>query len=228
MSILDELRRPASLAEIGGFRPPEDPLASWAGRVRVAAAGEGWPETAGEPMLALAQINLREAPFVPAPLEELALVTLFVGPRNLPVAEPNGTNWALRAYRSLDELVPVAEPEPPRAGDPKARKGEKPTYQALPVRWQRIDDHPGREDVPFDRRDEYDALGDDVPTAAGGLKLGGWPTCVQGPVSWHHAQEAEYAFQVDTMPRIGFEVGFGGALYVARSGDDWVIDWQSM
>ena len=34
--------RPACIAELGGFRPPEDPLASWFGHVLVARPGEGW------------------------------------------------------------------------------------------------------------------------------------------------------------------------------------------
>jgi Domain of unknown function (DUF1963) len=225
---LEALRRPASIAQIGGFRPPEDPFASWAGQVRVAAEGEGWPETDGEPMLALAQINLGEVPFVPTPLEDLRLVTLFVGPRALPVDEPNGTGWALRAYGSLDGLVPLAEPTPARAGNPKARKGEQFTYQALPIRWQRIEDYPDRDDLPRELLGEHDALGDDAPTGAAGLKLGGWPSCVQHAVDWKREPGVEFVLQVDSESRIGFEVGFGGVLYIGRRGDDWRLDWQSM
>ncbi len=37
------LCRRAIVLDIGGFRPPDDPLASWFGRVTLAAEGEGWP-----------------------------------------------------------------------------------------------------------------------------------------------------------------------------------------
>jgi hypothetical protein len=58
--------RPACAARLGGVRPPHDPLASWMGRVRVALPGEDWPTaTDGAPMLAVAQLNLRELPCPP-------------------------------------------------------------------------------------------------------------------------------------------------------------------
>lgn len=65
--------RPASAARLGGLRPPQDPLASWFGRVQVALPGEDWSATNGAPML-----------------------TLFLGPWQFPVDKPNGVNRALR------------------------------------------------------------------------------------------------------------------------------------
>ncbi len=41
----------ASRAIVGGFRPPADPFASWLGKVKLAAAGEDWPTSAGRPMM---------------------------------------------------------------------------------------------------------------------------------------------------------------------------------
>ena len=111
----DARSRAASLARIGAFRPPEDPRASWAGQVRVARAGETWPLAGGEPMLALVQLNLTEAPVLPPALEGLALVTMFVAPREL-------THWALRAYESLDGLVELEAPQRP--------------FGAQPIRWE--------------------------------------------------------------------------------------------
>jgi hypothetical protein len=49
-------------------------------------------------MLALAQFNLREVSCgLPSVLSGLAMLTMFVGPWELPVDEPNGVNWELRA-----------------------------------------------------------------------------------------------------------------------------------
>jgi hypothetical protein len=226
--------RCASLAQIGGFRPPEDPMASWAGCVQVGLPGERWPTTAGEPMLAVAQLNLNEAPCVPEILADLAMLTLFVGPRQLPIAEPNGTNWALRAYRSLQDLVELPEPTPARAHDPVARKGERTSYAALPIRWEQVADHPSREEIPLELLDEYDELeaAGQVPRPHEGLKLGGWPLCMQSEVGWNGLENVQFALQVDGENRFGFGVGYGGVFYIGRrrteGEDSWHADWQSM
>jgi hypothetical protein len=226
--------RPASVAQVGGFRPPQDPLASWAGRVRVALPDEDWPTSADEPMLAVAQLNLSEAPYVPPVLTDVALLALFVGPRQLPVREPNGTNWQLRAYGTLDDLVELAQPVPARASDSKAAKGEATTFKALPIRWDRVEDHPSREDIPVELLDEYDEIddADGAPEPAGGLKIGGWPMCVQGEVNWSGQDGVEFALQIDSENRFGFSVGYGGLFFVGRrrkdGHDSWHADWQSM
>jgi hypothetical protein len=222
--------RPASVAQVGGFRPPEDPLASWAGCVRVALPDEDWPTAAGAPMLAVAQLNLSEAPYVPPVLSDVALLALFVGPRQLPVNEPNGTNWELRTYGAVDGLVELAQPVPARASDAKAAKGQATTFKALPIRWERVEDHPSRDDVPVELFTEYDA--DDAPEPAGGLKIGGWPLCVQGEVQWGGHDGVEFALQIDGENRFGFGVGYGGVFYIGRrrqaGHDSWHADWQSM
>jgi hypothetical protein len=232
---LERWKRPASVAEVGGFRPPEGLLHSWAGRVRVGAPGETWPTTDGEPMLALAQLNLTEAPALPEALAGFAMLTLFIGPRELPVDEPNGRHWELRAYPALEELVPLEAPPAARERDPKARRGEATTYAALPIRWRRVEDFPARDELPPDLLDEYDRwedeLDDDMPRPADGLKLGGWPVCVQGEVSWHGHDGVDFVLQVDGNDnRIGFEVGYGGVFYVGHRASDgtWHADWQSL
>jgi hypothetical protein len=226
--------RPASVAQIGGFRPSDDPLASWAGRVCLALPGETWPTSAGEPMLAVVQLNLTEAPYVPAVLSDVALITLFVGPREMPVNEPNGTNWELRAYGSLDGLGKLEEPVPAQAADSKAAKGAPTRYMALPIRWKQVDDHPAREDIPAELLDEYDELDDSdgAPSPHSGLKIGGWPLCVQSEVGWNRVDGVEFALQVDSENRFGFTVGYGGVFYIGRRRNDghdsWHADWQSM
>jgi hypothetical protein len=238
------MMRSAAVAELGGFRPPQDPSASWAGAVRVALPDEGWPLQDGEPMLALLQVNVGDLPAVPPALDGIALATLFVGPRELPVHEPNGTKWAFRTYREAAGVIELDEPPPARAGDPKARKGDPGTYAALPIRWRVVEDYPSRDDWPFDRLAEYDALrdelGEDMPGPHDGIKIGGWPTTVQHEVDWGRlpATEApgpadiEFVLQVDSDDRLGFGVGFGGVLYIGRSlvggQETWHVDWQSM
>jgi hypothetical protein len=99
------LRRRAIVFDVGGFRSPEDPFASWFGRVNVCAAGEAWPETEGKPMHALCQINLSNLPFRPPRLDDVEMLALFVGPDELPVDTPNGRNWCVRAYPRVADLA---------------------------------------------------------------------------------------------------------------------------
>jgi hypothetical protein len=108
----ERVRRTASKAVVGGFRPPEDPLASWSGGVRVAAPGEKWPLGLELPMVAIAQFNLDEPPFLPDALKDLSLITIFADRGGVPVlGRSNGEGWVLRAYESLDMLVEI---DPPR------------------------------------------------------------------------------------------------------------------
>jgi hypothetical protein len=103
----------------------------------------------------------------------------------------------LRAYRSLEDLVELDEQQPARADDPKGRKGEPTTYTALPIRWEQIEDHPSRDDIP--------------------PEVGGWPLCVQSEVQWSGLDGVEFALQIDGDNRFGFEVGYGGVFYKATS-----------
>src|SRR5438093_5446223 len=105
------LVRKASRATLGGFRPPESPLASWFGKVLVAGEGEEWPRSVGKPMMPLCQLNLTECPFVPEALSDIALIALFIDPDDLPLDTPNGDGWMLRAYPNLDGLSPVQQPQ---------------------------------------------------------------------------------------------------------------------
>jgi hypothetical protein len=232
--------RPASAARLGGVRPPQDLLASWFGRVRVALPGEGWPTTDGAPMLALAQLNLRELPCPPTQaLADVALLTLFLGPWQLPVDQPNGVNWALRAYPRLDGLVPLAEPTPARAGDPKLRKGQDLTLRPFPIRWQQRLDFPCRDDIPLGLSAAWHAWAEDRASTEltfDGTKIGGWPYCIQSEVSWHtggrQVEDCQYVLQLGSEHKAGLSWGYAGLGYVARQpglgADGWHLTWQSL
>jgi hypothetical protein len=71
-----------------------------------------------------------------------------------------------------------------------------------------------------------------APQGPTGLKIGGWPLCVQGQVDWRGLHGVEFALQIDGENRFGFAVGYGGVFYVGRrrmdGQDSWHADWQSM
>lgn len=94
-----------------------DPARSCLGRISRIGQGEGWPSTAGDPLKALAQLNLMEAEFVPPELDGLAFVAVWIdapdGELAFPDDRPNGDGWEVRGYRSLDALVDVSGPSLP-------------------------------------------------------------------------------------------------------------------
>lgn len=221
----EALRRRAILFEIGGFRPPGDPCASWFGRVGFAAEGEGWPETGGAPMHPLCQLNLIELPFRPPRLDDIDFITVFVGPTELPIDDSNGTNWCLRAYSSIDVLRPIVAPD--------TASGIK----ELPMRPRVIDeDYPTWEDVDLELdADVAESYYDHFETV-GGFKLGGWPSLVQSEIFWapgnEHSASPEYVFQIDSTEKGNWAWGDGGVGYFGRGTakgheDEWVCAWQS-
>lgn len=127
--------RRAIVFEIGGFRPPEDPKASWFGKVLVGGYGELWPGWKDKPMKALAQINLQELPFRPPRLDDLAFLTLFIA-EDESWGKKNGEGWVLRAYKDLGALIPLKAPEskpPPKPFPMRARvlEGEREAAQGF-------------------------------------------------------------------------------------------------
>lgn len=129
----------ASVARFGESAPSTELLASWGGRVLVARDMERWPMGEGGPMLAVLQMNLTEAPFVPDPIAGFQMLTLFIGPFRLPnLVEPQA-HWSVRGYRDLEALAPLPEPVPARSGDGSATP---PTLRTLALSWKLVDEQP--------------------------------------------------------------------------------------
>ena len=156
------IARRAVVLDLGGFRPPDEPPASWFGRVSVCAPGESWPHVDGEPMHALAQIDLCDFPYRTPGTEDLEFIAVFVGPGRLPIDTPNGERWLVRTYPDASVLVPL---EPVDSGSPA---------KALPMRARALErDYPCWEDIPEDCPDELDEDYFDRFPNADGFKFGG-------------------------------------------------------
>ncbi|HUB65895.1 MAG TPA: DUF1963 domain-containing protein [Candidatus Methylacidiphilales bacterium] len=221
-SFRQKAKRRAIVMEIGGFRPPENPQASWFGRVAFGLPGEGWPVTGdSQPMIPLAQINLTEFPFRPPRLEDIEFLAVFVDPKNRYEDE---TGWRVRAYPRLDALVPLQMP-----------LGLKPEIKALPMR-PRIaeEDYPCHDEVaeilPANLADNYEDEFENVS----GFKLGGWPSLIQSRIEWPFsagAAQPEHVFQIDSTEKGRWSWGDGGVGYFGRGTapgheDEWFLVWQ--
>ncbi len=105
---VDRLLRPASIAQVGGFRPPPALVTSWFGGQFLGLPEERWPESRGRPMAPLLQIRTDELPCCPQALAPAALLTLFVDTAELPVDTVNGDGWCIRTYATLNDLTPLS------------------------------------------------------------------------------------------------------------------------
>lgn len=224
--IRKKLKRQAIAFTVGGFRPSTDPFESWFGRVSVGAPGEEWPLFEGKPMQALCQINTSNLPFRPSGLEDIEFLTAFINPENLPMDTKNGEGWCIRAYKNLNELVHIEQP--------KIDSKIKP----FPMSYRVItEDYPCWEDVEVDMPDEIADDYYDHFENVSGLKLGGWPTLIQGEIFWapwnKHPAFPKYVFQIDSEEKSNWAWGHGGVGYFGRGtaegkSDEWAFSWQCL
>src|SRR5262245_42835452 len=165
------LFRAASILRIQPRRRPKSPHESQFGSVPLAAPGERWPISCGEPMWPLLQINLAEAPFRPAVLADLAFVRVYIDPEYSDAGGENGDGWCLRATGPEVKLKPVRPPKMDCEINPST------------VRWELVShDLPGLVDLPaFLHEPLIEGYEDEFPTIEA-TKLGGWPKHIQsGP-----------------------------------------------
>lgn len=217
--VLDELRghlRRASVAEIGGFRPPEDPCVSWFGR-GVCIPGEALPTHEGRELFPLLQINISELPYVPAELSGVRLLVLFHSRTEHPFDKPHGEGWLIREYSSLEGLIPL-----PQASEPDV-------VRPFPIRWSLVeDDAPGWEEA-WHVVDLSSVNDDDASSAFfrdfsryPGTKVGGYPFEIQ-----HGVVLDDFVFQVGSEGKAGWEWVDGGiGYYFKNRNGEWRWDCQ--
>jgi uncharacterized protein YwqG len=212
--------RKASIAELGGFEPPEDLKASWFGTVRVGRAEETWPDARGEPMTPLGQFNLEEMPYVPDRLSGIALVTVFIDAKRLPSETENGDGWWVREYRSLDDLVALEQP------------GQEFSIKPFPVRWRLSEtEAPSWEDAEsvcdakaFSRIPDSIEVYYEKFENAENTKFGGWPALVQSELGFG---VENHVFQIGTEDKAHWMWGDAGVGYFGLDEQGtWHQEWQ--
>lgn len=207
--------RPASVAQVGGFRPGADPLTSWFLK-GVSLPGEGLPVWNGQPMFPLLQIRTDELPVIPEQLKGIALLVLFHNLENHPFDNPHGEGWLIREYATLEGLTLLPESETP--------------YRPFPVRWMSVnDDAPGWEDA-WDIID-LSAVNDDDQASDSffddfnryrGTKVGGYPTEIQ-----HGVGSQDFVFQVGSEEKVNWMWADNGIGYFHKSAEGlWQFSCQ--
>ncbi|MFI4882974.1 MAG: hypothetical protein ACIAQU_10360 [Phycisphaerales bacterium JB064] len=175
---------------------------------------------------------------MPKELTDIACITIFVDFDEDGVAEtlldehdkynqqilvPNGRAWALRAYKSMDELVEIRAP-----------KAHWP-FSARPGEWVFVE-----RDLPTDNEFPDGAVDTALwPVEArdarlDGIRIGGWPSIIQdplpwgprriapmspfgGPVAWSRPKfDPQYVLEVTSMPECDLWIYDLGAFFFGR------------
>jgi len=169
------------------------------------------------------QLNLTTAPFVPELLQDIALVTFFVDPEVGLRSETNGSDWHLRAYKSLEGLLALTPPE-------DAPRLER----SFECQWEACEDHPVYDDPDLVTPEGFDATEVDLENVAR-TKIGGYPSNIQSEQWWalgsDHPAGPAYCLQINSEEKVGLYWGDAGTVYIARGTtpgheDEWFLDWQ--
>lgn len=219
-----QLARPATRFFAGGFRPAGTDEESWIGRVFLFADGEDVPlDASGAAMVPLLQLHLPTLPVVPAALQGIRVLTIFISAQLPEVLEPMGANWLVREYAADAPLQRRVLP-------PADGQGLAP----FPLRAERVDeDYPLWDGggVPWALAEEILTLEDagritgyyDVTCHAYEHKLGGWPSFCQSGID--PGEGFEFMLQVSSDDKVGLNVVDNGSLMFWRHRDsgEWAL-----
>ncbi|ACM25288.1 DUF1963 domain-containing protein [Agrobacterium rhizogenes] len=224
---LQQMVRLAVFGEIGGEKPQKDNrAASWWGGNFLGKEGEVVPvcEKSGRLMHPLVQIRVDELPEIPPALSKLALLTIWMDLEDIPLDDAeNGKGFAVRTYPSTAGLVPI--------GPGYRESADLPTF---PVLWRATAlEQPSWDDIAFKIPDgvarsnqsewffesQY-ATETNKYQRTCPVKLGGWPTWIQGE-NW--PEDAEFYLQIDSTDKGRFYVGDSGSIYLFQTPSGWVI-----
>lgn len=216
---LQSLSRPASLAQIGGFRPTNDPLTSRFSGDFVMLESEVWPVFEGWPLQSILQINLSELPYVPPALTAYQLITIFIDDKDFPFDNPMGQGWEIRCYTSSEGLQ--ARP------NPCAKSRLKP----FEIKWQlshsEIPDWQDAESLidlsEFHQLKDPVHEFDELFTHHELTKIGGWPSLIQ----YQLEMGAENCLiQIGSEPKANCNWIDGGNVYLGLVDGAWKLECQ--
>lgn len=221
--IQQKLQRSATKFTAGGFRPTNELTESWMGKVFLFREDEAIPlNNRGQPMMPLAQIYLKNLPFVPKELAGIELVSIFISSVLPKPFDKMSENWLIREYTSIDNLI---------------RKDVSPSESFLkpfPLKPEFIqNDFPLWDGggVPYDLEKEILSLEKsgiidsyyDIVEHCYEHKIGGYPSFCQSGIDF--GKGFKFVLQICSDPKLNLNVIDNGSLMFAKNSStgEWVL-----
>lgn len=220
--IKEKLKRTATVYETGGFRPTNQLLESWIGKVAWKKEGEELPvDIEGNTMNPLATLFFQGMAGVPDSLSDVYLCTVFVSTNIFGHEQGTEGYFEIRTYKEKEELIPC---------DWNC-KGIK----AFPLKPRTVDnDYPAWDGggIPDDIFDEilkleeaedieyYEDIYEELYT---NHKIGGYPAYIQ-PGGWE--EDYQFVFQISSDEKAGLNIVDSGSFYFFYSKEKNLWDVQ--
>jgi len=208
-TLLQQVGRPCTKFEVGGFRPTYEIEESWLGSVSHFLPDEDVPmDKHGHRMIELGQFYLPALPHVPAALSEVSLLTAFISPKFEGDSDLMEGCFEIREYREIGQLVR------------RELKNDGAGLKPFPLRSELVEaDHPvwdggglsPEQEDAFLALEQSNEISDyyDVTSHVYGHKIGGYPSFCQSGVDLH---PHEFVFQISSDPKIQLNVIDSGSL----------------
>jgi predicted DNA-binding WGR domain protein/uncharacterized protein YwqG len=215
--IQSALRKSATVFETGGFFPTKKLLESWIGRVGFCLPKEETPkDKGGKPMFPAAMFFLKELPFVPAPLNGIEMLSVYISENIYDhlVNEDYDGYYAIREYKSCNDLVPcelTSKEIKPMPLKPKFIKNDYPAWDSEDIADEiqdeicRLEDEKGmeyHEDIAEEMYCQH--------------KIGGYGSYCQ-PAYGYAADGFEFVFQIASDDEADFNIVDGGNFYFYKN-----------
>lgn len=220
--IKDKIEIPATEFITGGFRPENTIEESWIGRVTAYAEHEEIPlDQNGDQMMPLLQLYLPNQPFVPEPIRDIKLLTVFITYDFPEPLEKMGANWIIREYKNVNDFV-IKD-----LNNPESYLNPFPLRSQLVPKDAPLWDGGGLEDLPGDIQrqiinlEKEGVIGSyfDIIEHCYSTKLGGYPSfCQPGiGIKGGFGKGFEYVFQISSDGKAGLNVVDSGSLMFAKN-----------
>jgi len=234
---MEKNTRSASKIHVGGLQPSGDPFCTHFGLTPMGLQNESWPmyqkaskgfrpsENKVKPMQFICQINISNAPYVPLLLQDIKLITFFIGEDFI-----EHDQYELRAYKDLENLHPL---EKPYTDTDTELKGFECQYEKIKDQ-PKFDDPdlilpPGKSLSDHDVDDFISTLNNQHYS-----KIGGYSSNIQSEPWWDyqdHPAKPKYCLQIDSEEKANLMWGDSGTIFVARGTaegykDRWFVDCQ--
>jgi uncharacterized protein YwqG len=219
--LLERSLRAAVFGELGGFRPEStEREGSWWGGCALAQTGQDIPTgRSGNPMQPVLQIRCDDVGMDIPGLEGVALLVFWLDLDGNMFEAVEGTDFAVFTYPGLDDLVPIG---------PGYKETDR--LSVLPIRWRdpipqqpSWDDMAGKLPERVAWSDTIEWFHDNPLNKAAEelqvecpVKVGGWPTWIQGS-QWEGKEATEaFVLQIDSSDKGRLYLGDSGSLYLFR------------